>query len=238
MSFFKYLFFLFCEALFAQDLNFQKVLSFSGNIAWVNPGQTQTFFLQPDLEQTYNSLSTTNTIGSFEGFLGLQKCLTSNIDAQLGVSVVGATSTHLNGDIWQDANPNFNNYYYSYQLQHTHVAAKGKLLYKSFDAFSPYISASIGGGFNYSSNYLQASKLYEVLEQPTFNNQTITSFIYTLGAGIQTKVYQCLFFNIGYEFADWGKSALGTGVTQDNTHTIQLNHFYANQLQFGLSLIV
>lgn len=237
MNLVKYFLFLFCDALFAQDLSFQKVLSFSGNIAWVNPGQTQTFFLQPDLEQTYNSLSGTNTIGAFEGFMGFQKCLTSNVNAQLGVSAVGATSSHLYGEIWQDANPNFNNYDYNYQLQHTHVAAKGKLLYES-KLISPYLSASIGAGFNRSYDYLQSSKLFQVLEQPTFYNQTITSFIYTLGAGIQTKIYQCVFFNIGYEFADWGKSSLGTGNNQNNSNTIQLNHFYANQLQFGLSLII
>ena len=40
--------------------------------------------------------------------------------------VTGAAK--LSGDIWDDADPQFDNYTYQYQIKHSHFALKGKLL--------------------------------------------------------------------------------------------------------------
>jgi len=234
----KYLLFLFSGLVNASAQDIQKVLSISGNIAWTNPGQTQTFDIVPDLNQTYYDLSKTSLVSVFEGFIGLQTALNANLDGQLGVVIVGAPEVYLNGNIEQEANPDFNNYNYSYKIQHTHVAAQAKLFYNSSLPLSPYIMASLGAGNNKSYDYYQSSKLFEVFDQRLFNNDKTISFVYTLGAGFQSKLYQYIFFNIGYEFSDWGKSRVAPGYEQDNQNSIKLSHFYANQLQFGLSLII
>ena len=149
----KYSLLLFSGIVIASAHDIQKVIAIAGNLAWTNPGQTQTFDITTDFEQTYNNLSKTSLVSVFEGLLGLQTHLSSNIDGQLGVVVAGAPEAYLNGDIWQNADANFNNYSYRYKIQHTHVAAQAKLFYNTSLFFSPYISASLGAGYNQAYDY-------------------------------------------------------------------------------------
>ena len=61
-------------------------------------------------------------------FLGDATCVRSHVLGQLGTAAGVTTTTTLLGIIWDDAEPQFNNYSYRYKVQHMHVAAKGKLL--------------------------------------------------------------------------------------------------------------
>jgi hypothetical protein len=65
-----------------------------------------------------------------------------------------ATNAEITGDIWEEADPNFNNYTYRYNVSHMHVAMKGKLFMESWKIAEPYVSVSIGGGVNRSTNIL------------------------------------------------------------------------------------
>lgn len=81
-------------------------------------------------------------------FLGIQKTLSQTLQGQLGVAVGFTNNTSLNGSIWDDADPEFDNFIYSYKLQHTHVAVKAKLLAELGLVAMPWVSGSIGVGFN------------------------------------------------------------------------------------------
>ena len=61
-----------------------------------------------------------STQALFDGevFLGLQKPLTQTLQVQIGLAVAATSNANLSGMIWDDADPSFNNYTYSYQLQH------------------------------------------------------------------------------------------------------------------------
>src|SRR5438445_2072890 len=109
------------------------VIGLSAGPTWMSGNKTQTLFLEPDIQKTYTADNTTNDFPSAELFLGWQKILSANLKGQsligqLGIAVATAGNAKLQGDIWEDADPNFNNFNYSYKIRHTQVAVKGRLI--------------------------------------------------------------------------------------------------------------
>ena len=116
------------------------------------------------------------------------------------------------------------------------LALKGKLLADDMlTLVTPYLSGSIGVGFNRSHHFTISPKLFNEVPAPEFNSHTKTAFSYTLGTGIQKALNEYWQVGIGYEFADWGKSNLSAAYGQSINSGLQLNHLYTNQLQFSVS---
>jgi len=215
----------------------KKVVSLSMGPAWSSTSQTQTIDLQPSLMQTYVANSNTQAFGSGELFFGLQHAVMPRLQAQLGLAIAGTTSIQLNGNVWQDADPDLNNFSYDYQIKHEHIAVKGKLLTDIYQLLQPYISGSLGVGYNHAYNYTSIPKLVTVPSEPPFTSHTTTAFTYTLGAGVQRALNEQWAIGMGYEFADWGQSHLGAASDQVSNSGLHLSHIYTNQLQFSLNFI-
>ena len=149
-------------------------------------------------------------------------------------------NTTFSGNIWDDANPSFNNYNYAYNLNHKHIAVKGKLLGQlGLPCFNqPYISASLGVGFNTSHHFTSTPTIVEALPTPNFSSNTTTSFTYTLGIGIQGEITKNWQVGVGYEFADWGQSQLGRAPGQTMGQGLSLSHLYTNGLMLNLTYLV
>ena len=130
---------------------------------WENAGQTQTFSLAPNIEKTYVASNPTHTLFDGEIFVGIQKYLPRALIGQLGFSVAATSDANLSGSIWDDANANFNNYTYSYQIQHTQVAVKGKLLLDRDYWAMPWLSVSLGIGFNNAHDFQNTPLIYEAV---------------------------------------------------------------------------
>ena len=222
----------------SNDALWRPLATVSLGPAWSAPGATQTIYLQPELPETFAKNATLEVFGDGEIFLGLQHALAHHLQAQLGLALAGTTAIALNGDIWQDADLNFNNLSYQYKISHAHVAVKAKLLTELFQRVQPYISGSLGGGFNQAYQYSSTPKRFEVLPEPAFASQTTTAFTYTVGAGLQRALNNHWFIGLGYEFADWGKTALAAATGQLSEGGLNLNHVYTNELQFSLSFVV
>lgn len=92
--------------------------------------------------------------------------------------------------------------------------------------------------FNQANQYSSSPKIFEVLPEPPFVSQTIAAFTYTLGVGLQRELNKHWSIGIGYEFADWGKTALAPTRTELSNDSLSLNHIYTNQLQFSLNFVV
>lgn len=215
-------------------------LGVSPGLTWVTGNKTQTIFLEPDVEKTYTANNGNSNIPSGEIFLGWQKsflALNQSLISQLGISVVEAGTAKLSGDIWEDADPDFDNFTYNYKINHTHVALKGRLVSNSDLAFQPYISGSIGVGFNNAHAYSSQAIVDGEIPAPPFNSNTTTTFIYTVGIGLQKALTTNLQVALGYEFADWGKTQLSAADGQTVNQGLTLNHLYANQLQLSLFYI-
>lgn len=213
------------------------VATFSLGPVWENAGRTQTFYLTDELEKTFDAHKTNKALINGELFLGAVKTLSAKIQAQFGLAVAATSSAKLRGHIWDDADEEFDNYLYSYKVQHTHIAVKGKLVADAGYWLMPWVSASVGVGFNDAHSYGNIPTIEEAVENPNFASHTQTTFSYTLGVGVQKAINNHWQVGVGYEFADWGKSNLGRAVTQTIGTGLRLNHLYTNGALFNLTYV-
>ncbi|CAM2784437.1 outer membrane protein [Legionella worsleiensis] len=211
--------------------------AFAAEPVWARGGETQTFYLAPEIEKTYAARISTNALASGELFVGIQKPLTSQWLGQLGLAAATTANAELQGVIWDDAGPQFDNYSYQYKVRNTRIALKGKLLLDKGYWVMPWVSASLGIGFNRAHNFTNTPLIFEALPNSNFTNHTKTAFTYTLGAGVQKSISEHWQLGVGYEFADWGKSELGRAVGQTMNSGLTLNHLYTNGVLFNLTYI-
>lgn len=215
---------------------YKHVITLSGGPAWAFGGKSQVIYLEPDVFNAYQTKNKESFLGSGEIFLGMQHLLNQTFIGQLGVAFAATSNAKLSGSVWYEADPDFDNFFYNYRINHSHVALKGKILADSnFWVVQPYISGSVGVGFNRAHDFSLTPKIYEQLTPPGFGDHTQTSFTYTAGVGLQKAVTQQWSFGVGYEFADWGKSKLSHSIAQSVNSGPKLNHLYTHQLQFSLS---
>jgi opacity protein-like surface antigen len=204
---------------------------------WARGGETQTFYLAPEIEKTYAARKSTNAIASGELFVGIQKALASQWLGQLGLAAATTGNAKLLGVIWDDADPKFDNHSYQYKVRNTRIALKGKLLLDKGYWVMPWVSASLGIGFNRAHNFTNTPLIFEALPNSNFTNHTKTAFTYTLGAGVQKPISEHWQMGVGYEFADWGKSELNRAAGQTQNTGLTLNHLYTKGVLFNLTYI-
>jgi opacity protein-like surface antigen len=213
------------------------VTSISAGPTWASGGNTQTFYLTPEIEKTYKANKSNNILASGELFLGIQKPLfSSQLLSQIGLMISTSSNANLQGNIWDDADSHFDNYTYKYQIRHSAVALKGILLVDK-DSWLPWISASVGAGFNYAHAFSNTPTIFEALSDANFSNNSKTSFTYTLGIGIQKPLSKHWQLDAGYEFADWGQSELGRANNQTLNSGLTLNHLYTNSMLLNLTYL-
>ncbi|MCE3044847.1 outer membrane protein [Legionella sp. 16cNR16C] len=211
------------------------VSSVSVGPAWARAGDTQTFFLAPEIEKTYVARKSTKALAVAELFFGAQKSLSDQWSGQLGIELATTSRVRLQGNIWDDADPSFDNYTYSYKVKHNRIVAKGKLLLDKGYFVIPWVSASVGAGFNRSYAFQNTPTIFEAVPNADFANHTKTTFAYTLGAGVQKSLNEHFQVGVGYEFADWGRSELGRAAGQTLNTGLQLDHLYTHGVLFNLT---
>ena len=218
-----------------ETLKSSGVATLSIGPVWENSENTQTFYLAPNIEKTYAANPASHALVNGEIFLGIQQPLREKIEGQIGLAVATTGNAALSGDIWDDALPQFNNYTYSYQVRHTHVAAKGKLLADGGYIVTPWVSGSLGVGFNQAHDYNNTPAISQAATMPNFTSYTTTAFTYTLGVGVERHLNQHWQAGVGYEFADWGSSQLGRASGQTLNTGLFLSHLYTNGFLFNLT---
>ncbi len=216
----------------------RPVISLSGGATWAKAGDTQTFFLAPDIEKTYWAQKTSKGLATGELFLGMQKLLSSEIQAQLGLALAATANTNLQGEIWDDADPQFNNYVYQYKIQHSRIALKGKLIADKGYWAMPYLSGSVGVGFNRAHEFTNTPVIFEALPNNNFSDHTQSAFTYTIGLGLQKAIDTHWQFGLGYEFADWGKSQLNRAQEQTFNTGLKLSHLYTNGVLLNVTYVM
>lgn len=211
----------------------------------------QTFYVQPDIQSAYASYKNVRGAISTELFLGLQQLgllAISNLYNerffnQLGLAVTVSSNVRISGQLWQDANPIFNDYMYFYKIHTVRVAFKAKTFANITPFLQAYVGGSAGTGFNRSFactfQFAQTSmSSVGIVVPPGFSAQTKSSFSYTANTGIQVPLSEHWQTGVGYEFADWGASALGRANGQTVNSGLHLNHLYTHQLQLTLSYVM
>ena len=211
------------------------VTSLSIGPSWESAGQTQTINLAPDIIKTYTANKPTNSLPSGEIFLGIKNSLPKQLEGQVGLAFIATGNATLSGDIWDAAEPTFNNYTYKYKVNHTAILLKGKLLGNWNFPIIPWISASLGVGFNKAYDFNNTPTIYEAVQTPNFSSNTTTTFSYAVGIGIQRQLIPHWQIGIGYEFSDWGKSQLGSVSGENSNQGPSLSHLYTNSILFNIT---
>lgn len=218
-----------------QDCVFAGAISTGPTFA--SAGQTQTFYLSPNVVKTYAAQNTDTVLGQGAVFLGVQKSFPFAF-LQVGVEAVTTSDANLQGQIWDDANSAFNNYTYQYQVYHAGLGVKGKLIsVRGFYGLLPWVSVSLGAGFNYANSFSNMPTISQAIANNNFTPNMETAFTYIVGAGLQKALTQNWQAGLGYEFSDWGKSQLGRAAGQTMSTGPVLNHLYTNSIQFNITYV-
>lgn len=213
------------------------IVTLSGGPLWTDAGKSQTFYLQPDVQKTYEANRLVHSQATGELFLGAQTLLEEGFKGQLGLSAAIAGTT-LKGDIWDDATPEFNNYTYQYTAHNMRYAFKTKLLVDVSHDFSGYASGSAGVSVNRSGGFSITPTVPGAVAAPNFSPNTEMSFSYTLGAGIERALCEHWNVGVGYEFADWGRNSLARAPEQSLNNGLGMSHLYTNELLFSITYVV
>lgn len=213
------------------------VVTLSLGPGWAAPGNSETFNLQSDIRKTYNVTSSGEAFPAGELFVGWQMPIGFNLLLQLGVEGEMAHNAQLTGTIWEDANPNFNNYNYSFDVNHSQIAIKGKLLSDVNMVVQPYVSASIGYGNNNAHEFTISPKIFQEIPAPFFTDNSVSALNYAFGIGIQKAINPSFQLGVGYEFANYGKAQLSPAAGQTIGNGLSALHVFTNQLLFSATYV-
>lgn len=225
---------------FLLDTN-QTIIGISAGPTWSSGNKKQTLNLQPDIVKTYTADSNDHVFPSAEFFLGWQQpfsVMQQSLLGQLGISIAGSDHAEMSGDIWEDADPTFDNFDYTYKVNRILAAVKGRLVGSCNRFVEPYVSASLGVSFNRAYEFQIDPIISQEVPAPAFKSNTKASFSYTLGIGLQKSFTPQFQAAIGYEFSDWGKTQFSHATGQTVNKGLSLNHVYAQQLQLSVFYLV
>lgn len=216
-----------------------NVYSLSMWVGWpINNQKNQTIYLEPDLVKTYTAAQSAQALAQGEIFAGWQKVLPHELTGEIGIAYGASATERLSGNIWEDADPTFNNFNYDYQLNHQRVMVEGMLMAPAFwKNVSPYIKVGIGAAFNQLGSYSITPLIDEEVAAPPFYSNTTTAFSYMVGAGLHAPIKKNWQIGIGYAFSDWGKSQLKPAAGETLNNTPSLPNFYLNSVVVQLSYI-
>ena len=233
---------LFSQSVLAID-NWHPILAFSAGAAFSNPGESKNIPAHDGIFSFYHYDASDSSHARFLGglFLGAEFLLQpEHLSLQAGLSYYQPVSFTLTGEVTQGADVSSENQYsYQYDIQSQQVLIESKLLY-NVQHYHPYLTAGIGAVFNRSQNF-------EVDIDPpftTFSNQfkdnTVTSFMYRIGLGIDIDIAKQTRLGLGYRFADLGKTKTGHGVidTVSTNNTLSQSRLYSNEILAQLTIIV
>jgi opacity protein-like surface antigen len=214
------------------------VVTISGGPGWMSNNDQQTIAITPQITRTYSNNTSPYAIVQGELFIGLHQMINQRIQTQLGFEAATTTNGKITGNIWDDANPQFNNYEYNYLIRHTQIGLQGKLLADvGLPGLVPFIVGTVGVGFNNARSFWSQPTIPQAVPIPGFSNNTTTTFTYSIGVGLQHQYNDNWFVGLEYAFADWGKSQLGIANNQTTGNGLVIRHLYTNNILLNLSYI-
>lgn len=224
--------------LIAQNINanLPTIISFGTTLGLTQSIDTnQTFYLTPTILKSYVPTQDKTSLYSAHITLAKEKSLTATYLTQLGIDYQISSNAKPSGKILDDANPNFDNYAYNYQISHQAFSLKGRLIHNgSFDT-ATWAAASFGVAVNTAHRFNNTPLLAEGVANNNFASNTSSGITYTLATGIQKSINQSWQFAIGYEFSDWGKSSLNAADGQTLNQGLNLSHLYTHNVLAELS---
>lgn len=192
-------------------------------LSFARVGQSQLWNLDPIIKRrfidnNYNSDATTLGLGLGYGLL-INK--DKNILLQLGVGFYNSSNYTSRGHIWDDDNPNFEDFSYQYNFSSTRLMFEPRIMFRTDSLLSPFVSGGIGWARNRASNYQEIVLNDNELPERLFASDHKENFAWELGAGIAYKITENLSMNFAYKFVNLGEGHLGGFVDQTTTDRIK-----------------
>ncbi len=221
------------------DLSHKYFFSASLGPSWTNSDQAQTVYYESDLIKSFqpSNLTNSNLMLNGELFFGINKQYFKNIQSEFGLSVYISSPAKLGGYVLEDANPDLLNYQYQYKISHEHLAVKTKWITENEYQLNPYLSGSIGLGFNYSYGYQASPLLFQEVLFPGFQSNFNTSFVYSFGAGFRRPITLHLSVDVGYQLVSWGGSSLSKAQGQAINDALSLGNLLTQGIEFTFTYL-
>lgn len=226
-------------------------LSFGADSFNVKPSNAALVFSSPDssvsLQNSYVStkLSDTEAVGGV--FLGAEFPVNSVLHLQLGASYYNdVDGAQMRGDIYHSVVgmpplSSMANAYYTYEVQSQRVLFESKLLWMMKSQFHPYVDIGLGEAFNHSKNYMETSYPYDggssFPMNPGLGNDSVDSFTYMAGLGIDVDLGRLVRLGVGYRYVDLGQSRLSTTPIEQGATTLKNNSLTSNEFLVQLSTV-
>lgn len=211
-------------------------LTISGGPLNTSNEKAETIILRPNVSKTYTANTNNSGYATGEIFWGYERIIEEGMFGQFGLAVA-YTNTKVKGDIWEDANPNFNDFAYQYNTNRVRIAAKGKLVTNLVYDFGGYLSGSAGFAVNKANSFSITSRMLAAVPAPAFRSNSEIGFSYTLGLGLEKPFSSSWRGGVGYEFADWGPSSLDRAPGQSLNNGLGMSHLYTHAILFSLTFL-
>jgi len=218
------------------NCNNAYILTVSGGPIWTRNDKTQTFALQSDVTKTYTGNKQYRSNGMVEVFVGAQEFIEDGFLGQLGLAY-GFAQNKISGEIWEDADPIFNDFDYVYPVNSSRFMLKTKFVIDAKYHLQYYLSADLGLSLNRAQSFKITPRIPEAVPAPAFQSHSTFAVAYALGVGLQLPLSKYWQAGIGYEFSDWGASTLSRAHQQTLNNGLNFNHLYTQALLFSVSLL-
>jgi hypothetical protein len=226
------------------DMTWQPVVTLGGGVTGASGiGDAKTFPIQnpaTDEYYIYTPQHFHQTPALFEGFFGGEGNLMPYFLLQAGFDYTQAASLSADGTLIQGADSHSQNTYsYHYSVLTRQLLAEGKLLLNSFNPIHPYILAGLGVAINKASDYYISAPVGTTFTR-LYQNNTATSFTYSLGAGVDVDITNNVRFGVGYRFSDLGTVQLGQATINNTTvsGTLAQSSLYTNAILAQLTWVI
>lgn len=194
--------------------------------------QSSNIELSPNTTNFYYAESQKVSIFGGELFVGYEKRVNEWVAIQFGAEGALTNDARLRGIIVQNQDPD--SLYYFYKIYHGYVGAKGRLVAHKEKVLQPYISGSLGAGFNNSHGFINKSNNPAVPTTANFASNLTTAISYIVGGGVEARLDDNIKIGVGYEYSGWGKSKLGIIPGQTTNSGPGLANIYTNSLQISI----
>ena len=158
----------------------------------------------------------------------------------VGLTYQRSFSTNVGGTITQYSNPAYLNYNYDWDISSDVVLAMLKLNLVNFHAFSPFVTAGVGGAFNRSSHYGETALpgVSSPRVSAGFASKTTTQLAYVVGAGLDYQLSPQWIISAEYQYQNLGNIALGNGSGAWAGQSLHLGTYHSNAVLVNLSYLL
>lgn len=204
----------------------------------VNLALTKNIDFMSPFQNTYTSSSSYDTQQVAGLFYGFENAFRDNCAWQLGIGYYQNSAFTSQGNVYQFADPAFNNLRYNFQIISRRVLLEGKLLHTFKTLFHPYLTMGMGESINRAYAYKEDPITSDgvPMSQP-FANHTTHSFTYSAGLGIDVDITKNVRIGASYRYLDLGRAGLNPSPLQQGNNRLSYNHLHTNELLMQLTYV-